>query len=268
MSDPLDSKKTKERSPAFPFIPLQRALERARAFYVEEKRGAAPLARAVLHWQYSLGSSGALQTIAALKQYGLLEDVGGSGSNRQFKLSDLALRILLDQREDSTERDALLRTAALNPPVAAEVFSRWPDGLPSDGTLHHYLVIEKKFAELTAAAAIRILKENQALVSVSGGRVQSSAPEVDDEMTLDSPISKVYKDRQEQPQKRFLAVAPSIALSSFQRVLAHGGVSITVQFSEEPTREVFEYLARYATFEASNVPTSEELKAREQLNSE
>lgn len=270
MTDAADLKKQKERSPAFPFITLDRALERARQFYGEEKRGVAPLSRAVMHWEYSPGSSGGLQTVAALKQYGLLEDVGGSGASRQLKLSELALRILLDQREDATERNAHIRTAALNPPVAQEVMDRWSDGLPSDGTLLHFLIVERKFSESSATSAVKILKENQQLIGVTSKDVQSpKAESTVDLMSQSSVVSSqrvVAEELHRAPARSYGGPSSSHATllvpADAQRVLAHMGVGITLHFTEEPTKEVFDYLARYCTFEKDNVPSRAERLAR------
>ena len=66
----------KDRSPNFPFISLENAIARARAFYDEERKGAAPVTRAAIHWKYSPNSSGLIQTVAALKSYGLMSDEG------------------------------------------------------------------------------------------------------------------------------------------------------------------------------------------------
>lgn len=272
MSDVVESKKSKERSPAFPFISLERALDRARRFYDEEKRGSAPLSRAVMHWEYSLGSSGGLQTIAALKQYGLLEDVGGSGSSRQLKLSDLALRILLDQREDASEREAHIKSAALNPQIASEIFGRWSDGLPSDSTLLHFLVVERKFSESAAASAVKILKENQTLARVNAKDIQSAATDLEKDSTVNAHVVSPPKVNSEAPSRsqvrhygsQSINSSPAPIPADAQRVLAHMGVGITLHFTEEPTKEVFDYLARYCAFEKENVPSKADLLSRDQ----
>ena len=44
-----DGRKGRERSPRFPFISLERALDRAATFYAAEKRGAAPFEAAAEH---------------------------------------------------------------------------------------------------------------------------------------------------------------------------------------------------------------------------
>jgi hypothetical protein len=160
MTEELQSRGTKDRSPNFPFISLERALERAGQLYEKEKRSATPFKVAAEHWRYSPTSSGALQTAAALKQYGLLVDEG-SGKDRRVKLTEMALRILLDKREDSTEREHLKRQAALTPPIATEINQKYPEELPSDGTLHHFLVLDRGFNPDNAKNVVKVLKANE-----------------------------------------------------------------------------------------------------------
>src|SRR5688572_16075116 len=92
----------KHRSPAYPFVGLGKAVERAKALYAAEKRHAAPLNAVVTHWGYGGKSSGGLQTVSALKQFGFLVDTG-SGDDRKVQLTDLAFKILLDEVPNSVE---------------------------------------------------------------------------------------------------------------------------------------------------------------------
>lgn len=154
-------KKARDRSPSFPIITLETALRRAQEFYQEEKRGSAPFQVAAGHWHYSPSSSGALQTVSALKQYGLIAEEGGSGRDRKLKLTELALRIILDTRPESVERAQFMAQAARSPQIISEIYAKWPDGLPSEQNLNHYLVLERQFNEATAAKAVKIMKENE-----------------------------------------------------------------------------------------------------------
>jgi hypothetical protein len=161
MSDAEASNKVKRgavhRSPSFPSIDLKTAIERARIFYQHEKRLPANVSVAAKHWGYSPQSSGGKQVLAALLSFGLMEDKG-SGEQRQVKLTDLALRILLDERPGSLERREALQRAAFMPKIHSELFTRWNESLPSDPNLRHYLLIEKKFNENGADDFIRQLR--------------------------------------------------------------------------------------------------------------
>jgi len=137
------------RSPAFPFIPLQRALERAETFRVAEggrPRHFAPLTAVAKAWGMGAKTGPGIQTVAALGHFGLFE-FQGSGEQRSARLTNLALRILLDKQPISAERDELVRQAALKPRIHAELWQRWQNALPSDATLETYLVRDRGFSE-------------------------------------------------------------------------------------------------------------------------
>ena len=131
----------KVRSPSFPFIGLREALDRARAFYEAEQRNAARPETAAAHWGYSSKSSGGKQTIAALRSFGLLE------GDSLVKLSGRALRIVLDDRGPSEERERLLQQAALLPPIHARLWERYGAELPSPQTLKLSLILDEGFNE-------------------------------------------------------------------------------------------------------------------------
>lgn len=157
-------KRGEGRSPAYPFIPVQKALERAQELYVQESAHFAPLKSAMAAWNYSPKSSGARQTLATMRYYGLV-DVTGDGDARMIRVSELARKIILDKREDDTEKRALIRHVALTPSAHKALFQEYPEGLPSDGTVHHFLVFRKEFND---AAANDLLAEFKLTASYIG----------------------------------------------------------------------------------------------------
>jgi hypothetical protein len=268
MNDVAELKKTKDRSPSFPYVSLERAIERARMFYAQEKRGIAPYTRAVLHWGMSESSSAALQTVSALKSYGLLSETGGSGKSRQLQLSDLALRILLDQRPESAERAACLREAARSPAVASDVYEKWPEHLPSDSTLSHYLVLERRFNEATVPSVIKILKENQQFAKL----VDASALSVPMEITQDrvsedarrlealsrgesvlstnhtQELASIAMVQTSQPSTETKAIGHTEQLASID-----GEVTVSLHFSSKPDADFYEWIAFYASKKAEKM---------------
>ena len=118
------------RSPAYPFIPLERAIARASQLWRIAGRSDLDVASARQHWGYGPSSSGGIQTEAALKQFGLLE-VSGRGNKRRLKLSELAVRLVGDGGLDVSERRVLTERAALNPRIHRELWDRWRDVLPA-----------------------------------------------------------------------------------------------------------------------------------------
>jgi len=134
-------KRKRTRSPAYPFINLETALGRAKQFYDKEQRNAANVSVAMTHWGYTNDSSNGAQTIAALTSYGLLGGEG-MGNQRKVRLTQNALRILLDARPDSKERADLIKQAALSPKIHQQLWEKWSTALPSDAQLRHTLLFD------------------------------------------------------------------------------------------------------------------------------
>lgn len=160
-SAPIDRLK-KDRSPSFPFISLRRAVERAEQFALAHKRDAARLATVAPTWGYGLKSSGLLQTVAALKQFGLVEDVG-SGEERKVRLTDLARSIISDTRPGI--RQMSLQVAARNPKLFSEYIERWVPDSPADNHCISELEHDRGF---TPDAAKAFLKAFKLTVSYAG----------------------------------------------------------------------------------------------------
>lgn len=162
----------KVRSPSFPFISLPEALERARVFFDREHRHETEPEVAVRHWGYSPRSSGGNQTLAALRAFGLLE-MAGEG---KVRLTERAVRILLDGREESPEREQLLRQAALSPALHSRIWERYKGVLPSDATLRLYLVADEGFNERSVDELIAELKETLEHAGIEAPKPQRLAP--------------------------------------------------------------------------------------------
>lgn len=159
MSDMDDSStERKHRSPAYPFVSLRKAVDRARELYRHERRHAAPVAAVAGHWGYGGKSSGALQTVSALKQFGLLAEEGG-GAERKVKLTDRALKIILDEVSNSAERHEALKAAARSPKLYSEMLSRWGIDLPSDETIRTFLRLDKRYNDDVLNSVIRCFRD-------------------------------------------------------------------------------------------------------------
>jgi hypothetical protein len=153
-----EGKRVRLRSPNYPAILLQDAIEKARQLWDSEKRNAANVKVVAKHWGYnSVKSSGLLVSLAALKAFGLTQDTG-SGDNRRVQLTDLAQKIILDARSVSPERDAAIRQAALQPKMHSELWNAW-DQMPSDENLRHELIVKYHFNENTVGKFIEDYKE-------------------------------------------------------------------------------------------------------------
>ena len=144
MSDTDNTGPKRGRSPSFPFIALERAIERAGTFAEHFKRFPTRDSDIAPKWEYKPTSSGYLQTLAALKAYGLLEDAG-TGKDRKVQLTDLAWRLLFDQR--SGERERAIHEAGGKPKLITEYLEHWRDGRPDDSHCISELTFDRGFTE-------------------------------------------------------------------------------------------------------------------------
>jgi len=146
------SAKPKGRSPSYPSITLQKAIERAGQLFKVERQYPTAVEAVVRHWGYAGVTGPAGMTVAALKKYGLAEDEG-SKSERKLRLTDLAVQIL--NHPDPEARAAAIREAALMPAIHREMWDRYGAELPSDGNLMWMLQREDSFTETGAQEFIR-----------------------------------------------------------------------------------------------------------------
>jgi hypothetical protein len=174
----MDDPAKKVRSPQFPFISLEKAVERARVFEAEYKHHAARTANAAKLWGYAEKSSGGIQTVAALLGYGLME-VEGTLGDRKLRLTKAALTILKDERPGA--RPDALRTAALRPRVFAELWKAWGSERPPSVECISYLVLERHFADEAARSLLVIYDANISYADLgSSDKIPENSPDPED----------------------------------------------------------------------------------------
>jgi hypothetical protein len=144
----------------FPFINLEKALSRASELFNADRAGRPmPVATAFEIWGYSPKSSGAFQTVSALRGYGLIEN-DGANETRTLKLSSKARHYFLDERDD--QRRSLLTTFALSPVLFRSLWeqSGWQLGIPADPIARSHLKIERRLNEQSARSLLSIFRDN------------------------------------------------------------------------------------------------------------
>jgi hypothetical protein len=189
------------RSPAYPGITLEEALSRAESIRKAEGRNEAHVDTILSHWQYKPKSGAGLVVLSALIKFGLMID-NGSGKNRKARLTDLALKILLDDRPESQERLVLMREAALAPSIHRELWDKYQAALPSDLNLRYYLRSEKGFSDNAADELIQEYRQTLAFtkldesanISPGGGRKPLEG-EIKMPETLLEPKTRVQGDK-------------------------------------------------------------------------
>ena len=152
----LGAKKREGRSPSYPDIGLEEAIDKARQLWAEEKRNFAPIHAILGHWGFKPNTGPGLRAVAALKSFDLLNEQG-RGENRQARVSDLAFRIIIDDRPDSQEQASALKEAALAPPAIRRLWEEYNGNLPSDSTLR-FVLRQRGFSEVGATGLIKVLR--------------------------------------------------------------------------------------------------------------
>src|ERR1700722_5810326 len=111
----------RDRSPAYPIVPLQMALQRLMEFDIHFKRTPARPGKVGDAWGIK-AKAYADRTVAALKYFGLL-DYQGAGKGRTVVVSDEGRKYLRAQ-QDETKRE-VIKIAALRPKQISKYWARW-----------------------------------------------------------------------------------------------------------------------------------------------
>lgn len=166
-----EARRPKGRSPSYPAINLELAVQRARELYEKDRQHSTPATAAAKRWGYKSLNGPAAQVLAALKKYGLAEDEG-VGDARRVRVTDLAVDILANP--EPAARRAAIEKAALRPAIHREMWEEFGTGLPSDETLRWELTRERSFTETGATEFIRSYKATVAFAQLPNKRVTSA----------------------------------------------------------------------------------------------
>jgi hypothetical protein len=178
-------KRPKGRSPAYPAISLEKAIQRVRQLYIRDKQYAIPVSSLPDIWGYNSLNGPASLTISALKKFGLVNDEGAK-DERRIKVTDSAVHILNHPSSDA--RAEAIRNAALLPPIHRELWEAYGASLPSDANLEWRLTRERGFTETGAKEFIREWRETMEFAGIDDrnqpdSSIGASEPEGDDGKT-------------------------------------------------------------------------------------
>ncbi len=183
----MTEKQPRFRSPPFPYIGLGRAIEKADQLYGAVRNHAAALPTAAKAWETGPKSSATLQSVAALIQYGLLDDEG-SGEARKVKLTPLALKIVMDKRPESEERKNAIKQAAISPSTFREIYDRFGAAQEiDDALLHHALTAERvqegraPFSDQSASDVLRVYRDTISFAGMADADLNAHEPHEESE---------------------------------------------------------------------------------------
>lgn len=200
----------KTRSPNYPSISLEDAIQRLRVIYEKQQRY--PATREV--FAQLLGYSGlngaSAAVVSSLSKYGLIE-----GHGESLRVSEMGQDLILHRRGDA-EYTKAVREAAHSPAFFQELREQFPTGLPHDHSLRATL-IKRGFNPRAIDAAVRTYRETVDFLNTE----TTTAP--------DEAIEKSHQSGQ-QSEDRSRGNVPSMQPGAGQRA-----ISIPLSVSEWAT---------------------------------
>jgi hypothetical protein len=234
-------KKQRIRSPSYPGIDLQEAIQLADRFKSFGGRHLVTVKFVLDHWGYKSTSSNGMKAIAALSSFGLIESIG-SGDDRKVKLSERALRILVDH-DGSPERKKAIEDAALSPKIYSELWGKWGGDLPPEPEIRSYLILDRNFNETAVGGFLKDYRKTItfAELETSAKIIESPSEKLiadDDNILSEIDMETLHAEDQKDLPKR-AAVTPLT-----ERITGPDG-AIVLQFSATPSYEQYKFLEAY-----------------------
>ena len=161
MTDTVENVAQRDRSPAFPVIGLQAAIERLVEFEAYYKRSAARPGKIGEAWGIKTKAY-ADRMAAALRYFGLLE-YQGAGKDRTIAVSEEGRKYLRAQQEETKKE--VIKAAALRPKQIAVFWEHWLNDRPADAACVDDMVQNHGFS---VAGARDFLKVYDATISYAG----------------------------------------------------------------------------------------------------
>jgi hypothetical protein len=146
------------RSPNYPTVPLSAAIDSARKFYAKAQQTTVHPEDAQKAMGYQSVSGASRSRIAALRQYGLLDDAKGG-----VRLTELGLRLIHPTSDDEYQR--AMAEAALMPPLFKELYESHRSADLS--VIVPYLIRTRRFSQAGAKQAAEAFKDTVSVVKAS-----------------------------------------------------------------------------------------------------
>ncbi len=217
-----DSNGKRDRSPAFPQVPLGETVERLIAFEKCFGRHPAPLEKAGLAW----GIKQVGDILASLRYFGFIEYSGGANA-RQVVITEDG-RNLIRAQQESVKRD-IIRRAALKPKEIAKFWASWGADRPPTAVCLDELVLHNGFSERGAPL---FLRSYDATISFAG--LTDAARITSDSVDVVVEAGNVVVEDDEPPVRPNVKSAPpparGVAVMDGERELTTGLLSKGANF--------------------------------------
>lgn len=248
----------KTRSPRYPSINLQEAIEKVRIIYDKEHIHKA-LREVVAKDLGYTGINGTSATvISSIKQYGLIEQIG-----EYLKVTEDATTIL-ELPHNDPERIEAIKRAALTPKLFSEIYEEFGDKLPSDESLR-LLLVRQGFNSKAANSVIRAYRETLSIVKSETQSYNEESNTFDASPNMHRAISIMPIEQQQQLNATKIANSLEAISSSFGNITENLQYRISddckarVLFEGTVTREAIKKLIAYLELGLDDFPSKAKL---------
>ena len=156
---------SRRRSPNYPAIDLGKAIDRIKQLYGSVEQGEFSQLDAAQAWGYKGVNGLSRGSLAALRQYGLVEQPKGNLGKLTPRGLTIALRDVA-----SPDFQSAIRNAAVEPPLFEELFTNGKANAARDA-LRQFLVVNKGFTDDGATRLIEVLSATKALAHIGDDTV-------------------------------------------------------------------------------------------------
>ncbi|OPY80944.1 MAG: hypothetical protein A4E64_00108 [Syntrophorhabdus sp. PtaU1.Bin058] len=171
------------RSPGYPMISLQEAIQKANIFWEKDRNNIIPIEAAYKHLGYISKAGYAARIMAALKKFDLINETKSG-----IKLTEAAVDLFISDK-GSDRYIETVKKLALKPSIYEKILNECNGEVPSDDTLKYKLIKEHSFNAKSVDDFIVTFRETMEFAGLTGEtpmqRTASLDPRtfVDDEST-------------------------------------------------------------------------------------
>jgi hypothetical protein len=228
-----------DRSPNYPGLSLEAALDAVRKLHKED--GTAPVPQETLAKFAGHGkmSGPARSKIAGIRQYGLIEGAGAG----KVRVSDRALPLFFHQPSDR-EYQQTLKDLALAPALFSQLFTQYAQA--SEATIRLHLVRDRKFSEEGAKRLASIFKDTIAFAKLGTTSYNSPGSEADHEDKDSHGGDQDLPAVSQEPLRRTGSnVLPTVDASALSLDYLLGGIPAKLSFARQPSARAIQRLIAY-----------------------
>jgi hypothetical protein len=197
----------RDRSPAYPVVPLEIALTRLTEFETHFKRTPARSEKIGEAWGIK-AKAYADRIAAALRYFGLLEYQSGavSGASRYVIVSNEGRKYLRSQQEET--RREVVKAAALRPKQIAKFWTEWGPDRPADAAAIDQLTLKNGFSDVGARDFLKVYDATIAFAKLKESDkvtvAESESESADAEDIAGTPNGKMENEADSQSDARQL----------------------------------------------------------------